>query len=336
AEQDILHRWVFNDAENLAFESDNPFIMAPDPRQSNTMRTVHPWLSEDGNLYAHVHFGAMYRFDACSDVDWVNAEFMYHHSLERDADGNFWSVGTTTTEAVEYGFDDRFQDNHVIQLNPEGEVIYNRSVLEIVIETGLFNLTYDYDVYQTDLIHLNDIQPVFEDSEIAKRGDVYLSLGHLNMAMLFRPATDKVVWWSQSYMKHQHDIDIIGPDTIQIFDNRRRTGPDRNAITLGPNEMLRFELPDTNAKRFFLDPMKALDVRTKSQGLADTIPGSGIVMEDTNSGRLVKFDEAGEAEWTYLNRSEDGRVWTLNWSRYLPEQAAVAALEQLGKVSCQD
>lgn len=111
--------------------------------------------------------------------------------------------------------------------------------------------------------------------------------------------------------------DIIGPDVIQLFDNRRRTAPSGEAMTLGTNEMLRYTLPGPAATRVLQQPMQDLDVNTRNQGLADPLPGHGITMEDTNAGRLVKFNEAGEAEWTYLNRSDDGRVWTLNWSRYI-------------------
>ncbi len=50
------------------------------------------------------------------------------------------------------------------------------------------------------------------------------------------------------------------------------------------------------------------------------LPSGGIVLEDTNAGRLVKLSGIGTAQSTYLNRSDDGRVWTLNWSRYIPRE----------------
>ncbi|MFK7876188.1 MAG: arylsulfotransferase family protein [Paracoccaceae bacterium] len=335
-EAEVLHRWVFDDADALAFDSQNPFIIQPNQSQSNTRRIVHPWLTEDGSLYAHSHFGAMYLFGHCGEVDWVNAEFQYHHSLERAADGTYWSVGTTTPDIQGQGLDSTFRDNRAIQLSPEGEVLFDKSVMEILEKAGLLNLTYDYDTYQRDPIHLNDIQPVYTDGNVAKRGDLYLSLGHLNMAMLYRPSTDELVWWTQDYMMHQHDIDIIGPDTIQLFDNRRKTGPDGQPMTISNNEMLRFDLPNRTGKPFMTEQMASLDVKTQNQGLADVIEGSGIMMEDTNAGRLVKFNDTGELDWTYLNRSNNGRVWTLNWSRYLPKDVGDQALEALRISQCKN
>lgn len=332
----VRHRWVFDDDAQMAFDSDNRFILTPDRSQSHTMRIVHPWLDADGSLYAHVHFGAMYRFNACGDVDWVNADFMYHHSLEKDADGNFWSVGTTSIETDAAGFDENFLDNRAIQLSPEGRVLYDRSVMQILLDEGLRNLINDYDTYVRDPIHLNDVQPVMEDGEVMRRGDLFLSVSHLNLAMLYRPATQGLVWRTQDYMMQHHDIDIVAPDTIQIFDNRKKTGAGNRSMTVSANEMLRYTLPGQKAVPFMVEPMRQMDLRTKNQGLADAIPGSGIMMEDTNAGRLVKFSETGAPEWTYLNRSEDGRVWTLNWSRYLPGVVGDRALEALRRTSCND
>ena len=333
-EPDVLHRWVFDDAERLAFNSNNPFILLPEQDKSYTMRIVHPWLTTDGSLFAHAHFGAMYRFGPCGSVEWVNADHMYHHSLEVDANGDLWSVGTSTIDAPELGFDETFRDNRAIRLSPNGDVTYQKSVMEILIENGLGNLVNDYDVYQRDPIHLNDVQPVLESADFSRRGDIYLSISHLNMMMLFRPETNELLWMSQDAMMQHHDVDIVGPDTIQIFDNRRKTGANGLPITLGANQILRFSLPDEKATPVFVDAMNELDVKTKNQGLADAIEGSGIMMEDTNAGRLVKLSEGGEPEWSYLNRSDDGRVWTLNWSRYIPADVGDQALENLREAEC--
>ncbi|WP_299203978.1 arylsulfotransferase family protein [uncultured Tateyamaria sp.] len=334
-EADVLHRWVFDNAEDMSFESEAPFISTPIASQSHTMRTVHPWLGDDGGLFVKVHFGAMYRVGACSDVEWVNSDFMFHHALEQDAYGNFWSVGSgqMTPEVAGLGFNADFVDNRAIQLSPQGEVLFDRSVMEIIINAGLLNLVNDYDAYQIDPIHLNDVQPVFEDGQLSRRGDIYLSLSHLNMLMLYRPATDELVWWTQDYMMQQHDIDIIAPDVVQIFDNRKRTGP-QGSMTISTNEIVRYHLPEREGDPVFAEPMREADVRTLNQGLADQLPGNGIMMEDTNAGRLIKFSETGKPQWTYLNRSDDGRVWTLNWSRYISAATAESALEQLKEAQC--
>lgn len=298
------------------------------------MRVVHPYLTESGELFAHVHSGAMYKFDACSKVEWVNAEYEFHHSLEKGLDDSFWTVGTRSTDRVDYGFDETFRDNLAIKISSTGKVLEVHSVLDMIIEAGILNRAYDYDVYVRDPFHLNDIQPALEDGDYLKRGDLLLSLGHLNMIIHYRPSSREILWYSQDAMMHQHDIDVVDTDVIQLFDNRRKTHLSGRPMTIAHNRMLRFELPNKSAIPTYSDEMGRHDVNTISQGLADEIEGQGIMFEDTNSGRLVKLDPSGNLQWTYLNRSDDGRTWTLNWSRYIPSDRGDAAIAHLKDKKC--
>jgi hypothetical protein len=79
-----------------------------------------------------------------------------------------------------------------------------------------------------------------------------------------------------------------------------------------------------------------MHVRTASQGLVDAVPGSGMMIEDTDGGRLLKLAEDGPLEWVFLNKSRDGRAWTLNWSRYIPRELGDRALDNLERNSCRD
>ena len=121
---------------------------------------------------------------------------------------------------------------------------------------------------------------------------------------------------------------------IMVFDNRRKTASSGEAIVVGFNEIARFNLPSRNATTVFAKPLTRLEVRTMSQGLTDAIPGSSIMIEETDFGRLVKLDELRELDWLYVNRSNDERVWILNWSRYIPNEIEDAAAEILSSTQC--
>lgn len=336
-ETEPLHRWAFDDTEALDFDSDNPFIVFPDASDSSTLRIVHPWLGEDGRLTAHAHYGALYQVGACTDPIWTNAAFQYHHSLEPAPDGSFWTVGTEPTDIEGMGWDERLLDDHAVRVSADGEVLYAKSVLEMLQGADLLNRIYDYDRYQIDPIHLNDVEEVPEDGEVTRAGDLFLSLAHLNMVLLWRPATEEIVWWSQDRIMHQHDIDLIGPDAISVYNNLRKTGSDNDSMVLGPATIDAFELPGTQARILHDAPLAAMDVRTASQGLVDALPGAGMMVEETEGGRLVKFGADGEPDWVYVNKSQDGRTWTVNWSRYVPRaigDPAAAALA--GAAACPD
>ena len=64
-----------------------------------------------------------------------------------------------------------------------------------------------------------------------------------------------------------------------------------------------------------------------SEGLVDPDAAGGVMVEETNYGRLLALDPAGTLRWSYVNRAADGLVYHLNWSRLLPrgEGEALAA-----------
>jgi len=306
----------------------------PRPGESYTLRMTHPVLMPDGRLLLKNAHGAMFELDACAEPVWTNTEFAYHHGIEPDADGNLWVAATKSIDIEGQGWDERLRDDHILKMSTEGRVLYAKSVLEILRQEGMLNLIYDYDNYVDDPIHLNDIQPVFEDGAVARCGDVFLSLGRLNMIMLYRPGEDRLIWYSQNRVMHQHDVDLIGPDTISVYDNRRKTDHRGKGIVLGANELVRYDLPFRTARPYFVEELYDMDVRTYNQGLHEDIPGSGLMVEETSRARLVKFGEDDKPQWVYVNRSESGDLWIMNWSRYLPKNIGDGAAETLMSSDC--
>lgn len=329
-----LHRWVFNDAEALEFESANPIFSGRPHGPPYTIRMIHPWLSEDGTLTVHAVDGGLYRFDACANPIWVNADYLHHHSLEGGMDGTFWTIGATRTTIKGQGWDHNLRDDHVLLISADGELLYAKSVLSMLQKAGLLNLIYDYDKYQIDPIHLNDVQPVEKDGPNWRRGDIFLSIGHLNMILLYRPSTDEVIWFSQDRIMHQHDVDIIGESRISVFDNRRKTGADGKMMVVGPTEIVAFDLPSKKAKPLYTASLAAADVRAYNQGLIDELPGVGYMIEETNQGRLLKFGEDQALEWVFINKDSRGATWTMNWSRYIDKEFGDRAAKALKDVTC--
>ena len=87
-------------------------------------------------------------------------------------------------------------DDAIVKLDKNGKILYEKSVSQIFIENGLEYLLFSSgDLrFVNDPIHLNDIQPVNNDGNFWKRGDVFLSLRHQSMVILFRPSTNKIIW----------------------------------------------------------------------------------------------------------------------------------------------
>ena len=171
------------------------------------------------------------KIDACSDLVFQNTEDMYHHSIEVDIDGNIWVpsfIYPSRLPASKYGtkfpLDGGYHDDGISKLSSEGDVIFKKSVSQIFIDNGLEHLLfsnignnldgYDFDI---DPIHLNDIQPVNFNGKYWQKGDIFLSLRHQSMVLLYRPSENKILWKKEGPFTHQHDVNIIdNPQNINL------------------------------------------------------------------------------------------------------------------------
>lgn len=343
ADGKVLLRRVMEGPERFAFPVTAPDIQLVPNADPSSMRSVHPLLTADGGLIVHFEEAGLYKLDACGNMEWTNSDYVFHHSLNLDHEGNLWVPGTGLSPETANAFDPYFQtrsdfhDDHIVKLDPAGNILFSKSILEILSENGLDNRFYDYDDYQYDPIHLNDIEPVMTDSEYWQKGDVFISLGHLNMLLLYRPSENRLLWWTQDRVMHQHDIDVLDDHRIIVFDNRRRTSA-AGAYVRDHNQILMYDFTTGTMTPINDTVMGDLKVATKNQGLQDITPDGGLMVEETNSGRLIRTSADGALMWQYANRAASGTAYTLNWSRYVPRaegdrilQAAAAATCPAGK-----
>ncbi|MEM6534637.1 MAG: arylsulfotransferase family protein [Pseudomonadota bacterium] len=340
ATKEIVHSQWFSDVKAFEYDVRYPGFQDQVTADPSTMRLIHPLLTEDGGTVLHFTNSPLYRLDACGNEVWRNTSFAFHHSLEQDHAGNFWVPGTGLDPLNTDGFDpkmttfENFRNDHLVQVSPDGETLFAKSVLDMLAENGLYNRVYNYISYKPDPIHLNDVQPVLDDGAYWKRGDVFLSIGHLNMVVLYRPSEDRLIWWSQERTMYQHDVDIIDSQRISIFDNRRTYGA-AGMYTLSHNELLIYDFETDTLSPVFGDQFDALAIETISQGLVHWGPDASVMIEETNSGRLVKLNPGGDVAWQYANRADNGTPYTLNWSRYVPRGDGDKIVASLAGAVCE-
>ena len=61
-------------------------------------------------------------------------------------------------------------------VTPDGKLLMNRSVSQILIDNGLEHLVFWGTGYYNDPIHLNDVEPVRNNGPYWRKGDLFLSL----------------------------------------------------------------------------------------------------------------------------------------------------------------
>ena len=271
---EILHTWNPDiDAFNDLVEQIDEFKYLN--RDGNNKRSMlqHPKLTTGGGLI----FGwekPLRKIDACSNLAFQNKHDEFHHSIETDIDGNIWvpsQIYPQTLNIEKVGRkitrENGFVDDAIVKLSPNGEILFEKSVSQIFIDNGLEYLLFSVGdrLFDIDPIHLNDIQPVNFDGEFWKKGDVFLSLRHQSMILLYRPSTNEIIWKGTGPFFHQHDIDILDNHRISIFNNNSKDFVNGDVVD-GHNEVIIYDFK-TNEYSFYLkDSLIEHDVRTITEG----------------------------------------------------------------------
>lgn len=342
--QDMVNEWVYDVDpiwKDSSFES-NLIDLRADMR-SNRFRGTHALIPPSGDrIVLQGMHSPMLEFDLCGELVWEEPSYVYHHSIEMDADGNYWVPGQIEPPTVDIGGAE-FMDDGIIQISPDGEVLSEKSVIAILDENDLGYLIYGHGFEQADPIHLNDIQPVLEDGAIWRRGDLFLSIRNRSLVLLYRPSTGRVLWHHAGTWTHQHDVDILDDRRISVFDNNARlVGQCPDHQTTDPcmegnvtNRLIVMDVTTDEWVSAYAEGFEGLDIGTNKQGRGTILPSGNLFVEETNQGRALEMTPSGEALWSYMNRAEfDGKPYTLNWSRIIPRETGDALREKLAGGIC--
>ncbi len=320
----VLHTWNPDiNYFNKSIEKIREFQYIDRDNNNRRQTLNHPKLTVDGGLL--FNSGPFRKIDACSNLIFQNANDIFHHSIEKDADGNIWVPShmypqSLPLEKVGRNIIDQrgYYDDAIVKLSADGKILFEKSVSKIFIENGLEYLLFtigDQD-FTKDPIHLNDIQPLNFDGEFWKKGDLFLSLRHQSMIFLYRPSTNEILWKGTGPFFHQHDVDILNENKISIFNNNSKNFVGGAAVD-GHNEVIIYDFKLDNYYSYLNDSLKKNDVRTITGGQSEILSNGDLFVEETNYGRSLYFNYDGSLRWTHVNRDSNGKVYRVSWSRIL-------------------
>ena len=323
---EVLHTWNPDiDAFNDLIEQVNEFKYLK--RDSNNFRVIpaFPVLSTKLNLLFNSLKGPKRIVDACSNLIFQNTHDIFHHSIETDIEGNIWVPTEIFPISKGLPMDivgNNFADDAIVKLSPDSEILFEKSVSQIFIDNGLEYLLFstgDSPFFDRDPIHLNDIQPVDSDGKFWKKGDVFLSLRHQSMVLLYRPSTNEIIWKGTGPFFHQHDVDILDDHRISIFNNNSKDFVNGNVVD-GHNEVIIYDFKINEYSSYLKNSLVENDVRTLTQGTSQILPNGDLFLEETIYARTLYFNADGSQRWTHVNRAENGNVYLVGKSRILYTQ----------------
>ena len=323
-DQQVLHEWV-------------PKIAAHIKRRKYI---EHPMILNDGGLVFHLDTGPMEKVNACSDRVWRAGGKEYHHSLEVDSDGFFWAASRITSSdyhSPQHGAVGNYLDDSIVRLSPDGKVIFEKSVSEILEEHGFGVLLFGVGRYDDDAVHLNDIQPALTTTKYWKKDDLLLSLRNISTVLLYRPSTQKIVWLKTGPWLNQHDADFFGDSGITVFGNdvMRRTEYENRHIDFNNNAYF-VDLTNDAISTPFKDVMERADIKTPSQGLQRVLGKEDLQLfvEETDRGRILKLSTS-KVKWEYTKAVSEKLISVFGWSRYLTEDEVKDILPILESANCE-
>ena len=343
----VLHTWNPDiDAFNDLVEQTNEFKYLQRDANNSRHMLYHPVLTNKGNLIFMAQNAPLRKIDACSNLAFQNTHDGFHHSIETDIDGNIWTsthmypqslpiekVGRITP--VENGF----KDDAIVKLSPDGEILFEKSVSQIFLENDLEYLLFSVgdQVFTKDPIHMNDIQPVDFDGKFWKKGDVFLSLRHQSMILLYRPSTNEIIWKGTGPFFHQHDVDILDDHKISIFDNNAKILEGGRTVD-GYNRVIIYDFNKNEYSSYLPESLEENDVRTPNQGRSQILLNNDLIVEESFYARLLYFNNNGSLRWSHVNRAKNGNVYKVGWSRILYTQADIKNVESFmnNKITCDE
>lgn len=308
------------------------------PELSETeMRATHPVLLDDGSIIFSAE-ESMVRQQACkAEPEWV-LDHVMHHSVERALDDSVWGPSIADEPLPGNQVLRKLRPDSLARVSFDGELRENRSFGRILESNGLRALLLGSSgiVLNEDPIHLNEIVVAQTDGARWLRGDLLLSARHLSAIFIYRPSTDRIVWYRQGPWMNQHSPQFIDDHRISVFDNNvYAAAPDDDPFVM-PGEINRVLVYDFATDQV-TEPFAALlnEARpvTRTEGRAQLLADGGLFLEESNAGRILRFT-GDRLLWSQVSDYDATRIGVLSWSRYLTAEQAAPALRALAATRC--
>lgn len=258
------------------------------PKNTNTILIRHPIFLKDSSLiFKAQDLGIIYKIDKNSKMLW-KSERLAHHSIEIDENGEIWTCSIDLNNETANKL--LYRDDALLQIDSNGKEKYFNSLTAIFQKNNLFETLIEStpsvnNQIGPDPYHINDIQPVKNGTHWNK-GDVFFSLRHKSLVILFRPKTEEILWMQQGLWYKQHDINIENDSIISIFNNN--VSFLNNKINTSSN-IAHYNF-NNDSTTFYANNI----FKSKTEGRQTILSDGNIIIESTNEAIYFILDPAGD------------------------------------------
>ena len=285
-----------------------------------------PLILNDGSLICDGNSGPEFKIDFNSNLKWINDEMVFHHSKKLDHESNCWLCGRFFNQSKilnEYSLKE-VTDDAIVKINTNGKILFKKSVIEILFENKIWDKNHIAELKKNfQPVHLNCIEPVFYDTKYWKKGDVFINLKHQSQIILYRPSTNKILKTIKGPFSMQHDIKIVSDKEISIFNNNNFIFDNSNS------EVIIYNFKNNLFRKIFNKQLIEEDFKTYLSGKSQILNDGALFVEEQRHGRIILFDNMGQKEWEYVNKSENGLIGYTSGCRIIEDISFIEKFKSL-------
>jgi hypothetical protein len=245
-------------------------------------------------------------------------ELPVHHHVVELSDGNSAVLTRRQRWLPRLEPQTRLMDNGVAILSPDGEVLEERSLHDMLAARPDFftflPIESGPDGPVPDFLHANFLHWMGRAS-LANRNSLYalsnvlVTIRNQDTIGIFDFEKGEVVWaWGQGELLRPHDATVLDDGNILIFDNRAGEGASR-IVELDPlaREIV-WEYPQGTAPGFY----------SRTRGTVQRLPNGNTLIGESSRGRAFEVTPGGEIVWEYWtpHRNGDDQPVALRIERY--------------------
>ncbi|MEN8204300.1 MAG: arylsulfotransferase family protein [Bacteroidota bacterium] len=325
-----------NDSVIYSWQLEKESFLRTGERHFQNSRLKNPLLLPDRSLIAvSVESNNLYRLDKKSNVLWHNTGKNFHHSLNLSLDGNIWAC-TSAERRFRLGSKGHLKaikDDFISKIDLEnGQIIYDKSVSDILMENGYKNFVYGFSNdgkpnMETDPIHLNDVQPVYKRGPFWEAGDLMLSLRHKSLVIHYRPENNKIIRMINGPFLNQHDVDVISDTEIAIFNNNSTNigfdplesdlavETEEIADDLLYSDIIIYNYRDSSYRPYLPELFVKEKIYSQTEGSYEFLDSGDLCLESQNDAKIYFMNKDGILLKKQFDTPAENYVHLPNWIR---------------------
>lgn len=306
---EVLHRWH---RPFSAVWNEDAAVRQPQPDSHVFMRKA--MVFPNGDLLA-IYEGVgdtpygygLVKLDRDSNVIWSYLQSA-HHDFDIAPDG---SIVVLTHEIVDAPLEQLDHlatpriDDFIVFLSPDGVEQQKIPLLDVVDRSIYRQMLFAVSSFAVgDALHTNSVHVITEEEAqnfaFGEAGQILVSFRELGAVGVVDPDAQELVWAVKAYWVLQHDPRILDNGNILLFDN----GGGYNGPA-GRSRALEFD-PATMqiVWEYGGTPEAPLDSAIRSY--VQRLGNGNTLITESNGGRILEVDAAGEIVWEYVNPVRGG------------------------------